>query len=372
MKVVDAFSSSYAQARAKFLSAAHQAGLEAISYRHPLPGRDGETLALDVVLDGPVHADKLLLVSSACHGVEGHCGSGVQVYALHDAQFRARCAEAGVSVLYLHALNPYGFSHIRRATHENVDLNRNFQDFTRPLPSNAAYRALHPLLVPDHWPPDSANKAALDRYVAEHGLKSFQAVVTGGQYEIADGLFYGGVAPTWSNLTLRQVLREHAAKARQIGWIDLHTGLGETGHCERGFAGPGGDTSALRRARNWWGTGGATPVVHFGDQGSVSAPLTGQLARAVYEECPQAEITAIGLEFGTRPLLQVLHALRAEQWLTNHEDAPKTLASQIKQAMLDAFYVDTPDWKDRVVREATTVMAQAFQMSTANPVLALE
>ena len=28
----------------------------------------------------------------------------------------------GVAVLYVHALNPYGFSHIRRATHENADL----------------------------------------------------------------------------------------------------------------------------------------------------------------------------------------------------------------------------------------------------------
>jgi hypothetical protein len=38
----------------------------------------------------------------------------VQVAALRDAAWRARAAEAGVAVLYIHALNPYGFSHIRR------------------------------------------------------------------------------------------------------------------------------------------------------------------------------------------------------------------------------------------------------------------
>ena len=57
MQASEAFSSSYAQARDKFLQAAHQAGLRPISYPHPLPGRDGEALAIDVVLDGSAGAD---------------------------------------------------------------------------------------------------------------------------------------------------------------------------------------------------------------------------------------------------------------------------------------------------------------------------
>ena len=86
---------------------------------------------MDVARDGHPSADKLLIVSSACHGVEGFCGSGVQVAALHDARVARARARRGVAVLYVHALNPYGFSHIRRTTHENVDLNRNFHDFTQ-------------------------------------------------------------------------------------------------------------------------------------------------------------------------------------------------------------------------------------------------
>ena len=175
MQVVDAFSSSYRQAREKFLNAAANAGLTVTSYPHPLPGRDGEALALDVVRDGAADADKLLIVSSACHGVEGYCGSGVQVFALHDEAFRAQCAAAGVALLYLHAINPYGFSHTRRVTHENVDLNRNFQDFSQTLPVNEAYRKLHPLLLPDKWPPGALNAAALAWYVAGHHLAPWRA-----------------------------------------------------------------------------------------------------------------------------------------------------------------------------------------------------
>ena len=360
MQVVDAFSSSYAQARAKFLDAASQAGLAVVSYPHPLPGRDGEVLALDVVRDGAADADKLLIVSSACHGVEGYCGSGVQVFALHDEAFRTQCAAAGVAVLYLHAVNPYGFSHTRRVTQENVDLNRNFQDFSKPLAVNEAYGKLHQLLLPDNWPPGPMNVAALALYIASHGMRAFQKVVTGGQYEFADGLFYGGVAPTWSNRTLRQVLREHAAGPSQLAWIDLHTGLGPCGHGERGYAGKSDDRAGLARACAWWGGGGATPVTSLDDGSSVSAPLLGLMWFALYDECPNAEITALAFEFGTLPGVQVIQALRAEQWLHNHPHAGAAQAAQIKQNLRDAFYVDTLEWKEKIVSQSREAMLQAF------------
>ena len=66
-----AFSSSYVQARLKFLAAAQAAGLEVESHLHPLRGIEGEPLAMDVVRDGDLHAQRVLLVTSACHGIEG-------------------------------------------------------------------------------------------------------------------------------------------------------------------------------------------------------------------------------------------------------------------------------------------------------------
>ena len=78
--VASAFSPSYAQARQKFLQACMAAGLRAQAHVHPLKGREGEALAMDVALDGAADARHLLILTSACHGVEGHCGSGVQVW----------------------------------------------------------------------------------------------------------------------------------------------------------------------------------------------------------------------------------------------------------------------------------------------------
>ncbi|WP_310564258.1 M14 family metallopeptidase [Hydrogenophaga sp.] len=353
-----AFAPSYARARVLFLEGAAAAGMAIRSHNHPLPGLVGETLAMDVALDGPADAERLLVVSSACHGVEGFCGSGVQVFATHDEAWRAHARAAGVAVLYIHALNPHGFSYQRRVTHENVDLNRNFQDFSQPLPDNPVYTELQPWLLPETWPPSAAVASAIEHWEAQHGAAALQAVVSQGQYRHADGLFYGGQAPTWSQQTLRTVLRQHAQRTRSLGWIDLHTGLGPSGVGER-ICACRDDAAALRRARDWWDSGGQTPVTSIYDGSSTSARLTGLMWNAAYEECPQAEYTGIALEYGTKPFPEVLKALRADHWLHRHPQAPEAQARAIRQQMRDAFYVDTDPWRAQVVVQARQALFQA-------------
>jgi hypothetical protein len=352
--VADAFSQRYAEARVKFLAAAEAAGLDVQPHVHPLLGRDGETLALDVVRDGPADAGRVLIVSSACHGVEGYCGSGVQVTMLRDAAWRRAAREAGVAVLYLHGLNPHGFSWWRRTTHENVDLNRNFHDFSQPLPANPGYDALAAAIVPATWPPTPENEAVLQRYAAAHGERVLQAALSGGQHAHPQGIFYGGVNPTWSNATLRQVLRDHGRRCERLGWIDLHTGLGPSGHGEKIFAGPD-DPATIARTRAWWGD----DVTSIYDGSSASARLTGLMWLSAWQECPQAEITAMALEYGTLPLEQVFGALRAEQWLENHPETPAATRDAIKRQMRDAFYTDTPEWKHAIVEQAMAAGRQA-------------
>jgi hypothetical protein len=350
MKASDAarhFAQSYREARSLFLGAAEGADLDVQSHPHPLLGRDGEALAMDVVRSGPAQAAAVLLISSGCHGVEGFCGSGVQTALLRDAAWRARAAEAGVAVVYVHALNPYGFSWWRRTTQENVDLNRNFHDFTGPLPANPGYDELATAIVPAQWPPSPAHDARLAAYAQAHGAAALQRAISGGQYDHPQGLFYGGRNPTWSQLTLRQVLRDHGAHCARLGWIDLHTGLGPLGLGERIFA-CRDDAAALARARAWWGNG----ITSIYDGSSTSSKLEGLMWLSAYQECAQAEYTGIALEYGTLPLEPMMFALRADQWLENHPDAPAAQRDAIKRQTRDAFYVDTEDWKQRILEQA--------------------
>jgi hypothetical protein len=351
------FAQTYVQARAKFLASASAAGLAVQSHVHPRLGRDGETLAMDVARAGAADAQAVLLITSACHGVEGYCGSGVQNALLNDAGFQRSAHAAGVAVLYVHALNPYGFSWWRRTTHENVDLNRNFVDFSQPLPANAAYDEIAHWVVPATWPPAPEVQAQIGAYLAEHGERATQAAISGGQYTHADGLFYGGGAPTWSQQTLRGVLHEHATRCARLGWLDLHTGLGPNGVGERIFAGRD-DAAALQRARAWWGDG----ITSIYDGSSTSAPLVGLMWLAAEQECPQAEHTGIALEYGTVPIMELIDAMRADQWLENHPgEASEQQRRAIKQRLRDVFYTDTDAWKARIVEQGIEAAQQGLR-----------
>ena len=121
--------------------------------------------------------------------------------------------------------------------------------------------------------------------------------ITRGQYEFPEGLFFGGVEASWSNRTLREVLRAHARRAVRIAWIDVHTGLGPNGAGERIYAARD-DAATLRRARQWWDGAGKTPVTSVYDGSAASSFLTGMMFNAVYDESPQAEYTGIAMEYG--------------------------------------------------------------------------
>jgi len=354
------FSGTYAEARRKFLDAAVQRGAAVESFvLDDLRGALGETLATDVAYvgaTGAAGAKKLLIVSSGTHGPEGFCGSGCQVATLHDADLMSRIEQAGLGLLLVHAVNPHGFSHLHRTNEDNIDLNRNHIDFDAPLPVNAAYAEVEPFVLPAAWPPSAADEAALLAYVAKHGMRAFKTAVTAGQYSSPNGVFYGGTAPSWSNRTMRAILRKYGAGATNIGWIDIHTGLGPYGHGEKIY--PGRNAPAdIAQARAWWGADVFAPF----DGVSASADVSGPVVSAIYDECPQASSALMGLEFGTLPDQEVLTRLRADTWLRCHPEAAPELQRSIRQGLRDAFYCDNDEWKGMVLGQARVALLQTVQ-----------
>lgn len=355
MKVRGYFSASYVEAREKFLDAARRANADLTSFMNPnASGIDGEGLAIDVARFGPAEAENLLIVNSGTHGVEGYCGSGCQIGAMQLGLVRERAKNT--ELVFCHAINPYGFSWSRRVNEDNIDLNRNFIDHAAGHPANPGYREVHGLVCPADWtgPGRAAADQGLATFLAEKGQPVLQAAVSGGQYEFADGLFYGGRAPAWSNVTFREIVRRVGRGKRRIALVDLHTGLGPSGHGELIFSGPESDP-CYGRASRWYGHVASTEAGR-----SVSAIVSGDLTIAVRDELPEAEYTPVALEFGTLPLLQVLQALRADNWLHAHGDPRSSLGAQIRQEMRDAFFVDTDEWKQQVLDRAHEVMRKAL------------
>jgi len=355
LRVTPNFSDTYQEARDKFLTAAQQRG--ARLEEHVLSGHlglHGETLATDVALWGSPDADKLMLITSAIHGVEGYCGSGCQISFLQDDSLFGRAEDLGVAIAFVHAVNPHGFSFGRRVNEVNVDVNRNFMSFDGDRPGHPAYAELDLLVLPETWPPEQQTEAELSRRVEAMGASAYGQTLFRGQYEFPNGMFFGGTSPTWSNNMVRNFLRTHASKAQQIGWIDLHTGLGPRGNCEKVFI---GKQEEFVIAQRWWGNDVISPV----RADSVMFEINGPMLRALQEECPQAQAATIALEFGTVPLMQMLNALRADHWCWAH-DEPQNTARRVaaRQALRDAFFVADEDWYGMVVGQFKTAAIQCM------------
>ncbi len=354
------FSQTYSQARQKFIAAATQAGCSVLAYEHPAAkGAEGEALAMDVASLIPEGAKQVVFVTSAMHGAEGFCGSGCQVTMLQDAALIERFSKAKVGFVFLHAVNPYGFSHLRRTNEDNIDLNRNFVDYTQPLQVNEGYDEVHSFAVPEEWPPTPQVRALVEGFIAKNGMAKLQEYVTIGQNKHQDGLFYSGTAPAWSNKTLREILRTHIAPFQAAAWIDIHTGLGPSGHGEKICAGRNAPEE-LARARLCWGADVVSP--YNGE--SASAAIRGPAGTAIPTECPSTIGTVMALEFGTVPVLEVLQSLRADQWLQNTkaqgQNVDSAKAAAIKQGVKDTFYTNTDAWRGAVTSQTRVAVLQAL------------
>ena len=358
MNSADSFSSDYQAARAKFREAAKAAGADLETLSHPEPGPDGGDLSTDVALVGPRGAERVLVMISGTHGAEGFCGSGAQV----DWLRRGERLPAGLAVLMIHAINPYGFAWLRRVTENNVDLNRNWIDFEQPLTANPGYDALAAAAVPAEWTQAAQHESArtLAAYAAEHGPMGMQTAISAGQYAHPAGIFYGGMAPTWSRRTQTAIFAEYLAGAAQVAIIDYHTGLGPWGFGEQ-IVTDRPESPGYERARGWYGAAITCPS--SGD--STSADISGDGLAAAPVLLAQAEVTGLALEVGVQSLPQTLAAVRADAWLHAHGDLASPQGHEIKRQVRDAFYGDADDWKGMVAGQSLLAIRQALKGLTA-------
>ena len=78
-----------------------------------------------------------------------------------------------------------------------------------------------------------------------------------------------------------------------------------------------------------------------------------------------AEVTDPGLEFGTRPIEEVLAALRADAWLHAVPDRPTPHRESIRRQVREAFLIDSPAWKASVYGRSADVVLRACRALTA-------
>jgi hypothetical protein len=334
------FSSNYGEARLKFVAAATAAGGALTRYVLDRHGPDGDELSTDVAWFGPRAAKRVFVVISGTHGVEGFYGSATQIEWLRRAE--QGLLPKDVAALLIHAINPFGFAWLRRTNEDNVDINRNWVDFSQPLPRNEPYDALADDLCPPDWSPEAQMRtgARLLAWRQANGDAAFQQAVSVGQWTHPNGLFYGGRSPSWSRRTLTEILQSNLSAAARVVILDFHTGLGPHGYAEPIICRPPNDPG-FARTRAW--IGAAAKSIHA--DGSVSADIVGDGMSAIPSLIPGAVVDAVGMECGIKPLPDVANALRADAWLHAHGDPSSSAAAPIKAQIRGAFHSDDPYWQ---------------------------
>ncbi len=333
----------YRQARLNFLSICEQAGVAVESHIHTLVSPDGSELATDVALFGPSDATRLLVMVSGVHGVEGFSGSASQVGWI--AQEGYRTLPSDTAVLMIHLINPWGAANLRRYTESNVDLCRNFLDFSQPLPVNQSYSAIHDELRLGEKLGDRGQFAGpyLGQMVTESGLEYVVDLFMAGQYEYERGFGYGGSKPEWSNLTLRAILAKYSIGVERTCIIEFHTGLGPWAYGQLITMHQGEE---LERVRRHFGPCVFNPSADKqpGEEGY--RIVTGHTIEAYRESFPGAEISAVTLEFGTYPPDQTLALLVQEHLLMQQ---PEEVSSKVMQAIRAQLleYHHPADWEWR-------------------------
>lgn len=387
MSAADFFSTDYAAARDRFRAAASRLGVQIESHVIASKGPRGELLSIDVATVGPARCRRVVIVSSGLHGVEGFFGSAVQLAWL------AKIASApelpnDVKIVLVHALNPFGFAWLRRWTEHNVDLNRNFLT-DRAFLDSAPYRSslqayerldsfLNPASPPSPWEPYpvkavatilGAGCAARRRLpagqrpsmvalgaIARLGLAELQKTLPVGQYQHADGLFYGGDGPQETTVWIQERLPAWVAGAELTLHLDFHSGLGKRAEYKLLLVDPKGSPQARWAAERF-----GDDVVEAAD-GGTAYPAHGTMAGYFRDRHLGGRYYGLTAEFGTYPGMRVLGALRAENRAHFHADPTSSNYRWAKRQIREAFAPAAKDWREEVIRKSLDLVDRAVSV----------
>ncbi|MCG8585289.1 MAG: M14 family metallopeptidase [Pirellulales bacterium] len=351
------YSPDYSTARRRILAACKRQGLTLVEFRHAVRSPSGDELWTDVARLGSADAERLVVLSSGLHGVEGFFGSAVQLAVLDAFENAKIVLPDGVAVVMIHALNPWGFAWLRRTDSHNIDSNRNFLlDGERYDGCSEGYRQLNALLNPPA-PPARFELFQLRAawHVLRQGLPAVKQAVAGGQYEYDKGLFFGGFTPGAVKQMLAAELAEWIGAARRVVHFDFHTGLGTWATYKLLF-----DYEPKQTEYDWLAGRFGTERLGGMDSGGVAYESRGGIGRWLRAQLPDIEYLPLCAEFGTYSPLSVLRALRAENQAHHWSRSPVNHDHWTKRAIVEAFCPADPRWRERCLSQAVALVEQGI------------
>lgn len=229
----DVFFNEYEEVRTHFLDTVanlNAAGITTESESYAIDEKEG--LYIDTVYVPAKEKKNLIVLTTGVHGIEGYIGS--VMLDVFWKEVYPTLNQENTGILVIANINPYGMKYHRRFNENNVDLNRNFildwESFD--LSTNKDYPQVYDFLGPDKamgnlfWH-ELGFYGSMIKQLISAGVDTVSNAVTGGQYEYAKGIYYGGVEDQKSTVYVKNIFEQTLTGTYEnIVHIDLHSGYG--------------------------------------------------------------------------------------------------------------------------------------------------
>lgn len=325
-------------------------------------GPNGQPLYVDVAAHTSTDDEHRIVIASGVHGVEGFIGACIQLKALQ------RLAHEGIpertGIVMIHAVNPWGFAHLRRVDENNADVNRNFINSIDSTPlSPVEYAGLDPVINPCEAPAIGGElrywlKAG--KLIAQNrGIRKLFRPIAEGQYDFPKGLFFGGFNVGESCELLQRLVLEHSAGVERVSILDVHSGLG-----------PSATATLISRSNmmppaqqmSWLHTHYQQPVLI--DNASVNVyNAQGTFSQWCQQALSNKSFLYLCVEIGTVNPIRLFSALRRENQAHHWSAGSSRSYRQTKQALLEVFAPRSPRWRADAVAQGLHVLEKTIGLS---------
>ena len=358
--ILSLFPKPYEASRERFrqnLAVIRQSWPKAELSQHKIAG--DEDLTIDWISSDAMESnEKVFILTTAEHGVEGYVGSAMQQRFIKT--FLPRLDPRTTGLLLVHSINPWGMKYHRRVNPHNVDLNRTFvYDNAFDKTVNPDYDNLLDLLRADK-PFRNLTSSNIGYYlklaqkVLQMSWPGFKSVYHLGQYRHADGLFYGGEGYQEETKVAIKLYRQAFETYEQILHLDMHTGYGTRYQMSLvNSVHETGTSNEFEEKFNY-------PLVVAANPDEFYA-ITGDMIDYIYEmwqhEFPEKKLFATAFEFGTygngfKGKVGMPRAMSFENRLYWQGTDSETLAEKIKYDFEELFNPAALEWKEKAVNDA--------------------
>ena len=274
---------------------------------------DSSDLTIDIIsADATREKQKLLILTTGLHGIEGYVGSAV--LQLFIEEYLPRLDPETTGLLLVHPINPYGMKHRARVNKNSVDLNRNFEENFDSLKAlNSHYESLAPLLNPARPLKNPLyEKLAFAWNVLKalpKGVRHIREAALMGQYRVHNGMYFGGFEPQEETKFIQKVVHNSISGYAQIVMLDIHTGYGP--RWQMTLVNPPSEKQTAKETATRFKVplvAGVNPDEFY----TIHGDMVEYFYKMVASKYPEKKLYAGAFEFGTYgdSLLEGIHSLR--------------------------------------------------------------